>query len=155
RASAARSRCPMREGQPSATARLVSLARGVGSAAPAPDRYAGALLPPALGGLVRASRLPGLGAAVRAVGRPLSRGMIDHVSLRTVAIDRVVADAVAAGARQCVILGAGLDTRAHRISALGALPTFELDHPDMQADKRRRLAAAALSRALLRFVPID
>jgi methyltransferase (TIGR00027 family) len=145
----------MREGQPSATARLVSFARGLGSVSPAPDRYADLLLPPGLGALVRAGRVPALGGAVRAVGRVASLGMVDHMTRRTIAIDRVVVDAVAAGARQCVILGAGLDTRAHRVAALGALPTFELDHPSTQAEKRRRLEEAALGRALLRYVPID
>lgn len=54
--------------------------------------------------------------------------------------DDVLADAVARGCRQAVVLGAGLDTLSlrnpHR--AMG-LRIFEVDHPATQADKRRRL----------------
>src|SRR4051812_18792865 len=44
------------------------------------------------------------------------------------------------GFTQVVLLGAGLDTRAARLSKAG-LRFFEVDHPLSQADKRRRLAA--------------
>jgi len=50
-------------------------------------------------------------------------------------------DAVAAGVRQYVVLGAGLDTFAYRNPHAG-LRVFEVDHPATQAWKRERLAAA-------------
>ncbi len=43
--------------------------------------------------------------------------------------------------RQVVLLGAGLDTRAARLSCRG-VRFFEVDHPASQRDKRQRLARA-------------
>ncbi len=82
-------------------------------------------------------------------------------SLRTsVAVRaRVAADAWAEarerGTRQCVILGAGLDTLAYREDAPEAT-FFEVDHPRTQSLKRRMLAAAGMTEpANLVFVPLD
>lgn len=65
--------------------------------------------------------------------------------------------AVTLGARQYLILGAGYDTFAYRQPAWAAnLRLFEVDRPEMQEDKRRRLAAAGLSLpGNLSFVPGD
>jgi methyltransferase (TIGR00027 family) len=65
--------------------------------------------------------------------------------------------AVAAGARQYVLLGAGLDTFAYR-NPYGAdtLRVFEVDHPATQATKRRQLAEAHIAvPASLAFVGVD
>lgn len=65
--------------------------------------------------------------------------------------------AVALGARQYLIFGAGYDTFAYRRPPWAeALRIFELDRPEMQADKQRRLAAAGLSLPeALTFVPAE
>ncbi|WP_067691568.1 class I SAM-dependent methyltransferase [Nocardia jejuensis] len=69
--------------------------------------------------------------------------------------EEVVADAVARGTRQVVILGAGLDTFAYR-SPHPALRVFEVDHPDTQAWKRRLLSEADIPiPGTLSFAPID
>ncbi len=60
------------------------------------------------------------------------------VAIRTAWLDRAIADILAAGARQVVLLGAGLDTRAARLHADG-VRFFEVDHPNTQAEKRRRI----------------
>jgi methyltransferase (TIGR00027 family) len=62
------------------------------------------------------------------------------IALRTAAIDDQVRRFTHghARARQVVILGAGLDTRAARL-ADPAVRFFEVDHPGSQAEKRRRL----------------
>ncbi|MCX4094739.1 class I SAM-dependent methyltransferase [Nocardia sp. alder85J] len=66
-----------------------------------------------------------------------------------------VAEAVAAGAQQVVILGAGLDTFAYRNPHPG-LRVFEVDHPATQAWKTRRLAASGIDLPeRLTFVPVD
>ncbi|MGW4356484.1 class I SAM-dependent methyltransferase [Nocardia sp. NPDC004582] len=66
-----------------------------------------------------------------------------------------VAEAVAAGVGQVVILGAGLDTFAYRNPHPG-LRVFEVDHPATQAWKRQRLAASAIDVPEgLTFVPVD
>ncbi|WP_216900857.1 class I SAM-dependent methyltransferase [Nocardia alni] len=68
--------------------------------------------------------------------------------------DRVAA-AVATGARQVVILGAGLDTFAYRNPHPG-LRVFEVDHPATQAWKHQRLADSGIDQPeSLTFVPVD
>lgn len=54
-----------------------------------------------------------------------------------------MAEAYAAGVRQCVILGAGLDTFGYRNPHPG-LKVFEVDHPGTQQWKRELLAAASI-----------
>jgi methyltransferase (TIGR00027 family) len=68
-----------------------------------------------------------------------------------------LARATASGTSQYVILGAGLDTFAYRNPYPDRnLRIFEVDHPDTQAWKLRRLARAAISvPSSVRFVPID
>ncbi len=68
-----------------------------------------------------------------------------------------LAGAVVRGARQFVILGAGLDTFAYRNPfAESALRVFEVDYPATQAWKQERLAAAKIPiPASLRFAPVD
>lgn len=69
-----------------------------------------------------------------------ARGMADMMALRTAAIDNAVRDSLAAGARQLVILGAGYDGRAWRMSELSGVKVFEVDYPSTQKDKRARVA---------------
>lgn len=68
-----------------------------------------------------------------------------------------LAAAVARGVRQAVILGAGLDTFALRNPHLAlGLRVFEVDHPETQAWKLTRLAAAGLAvPESLTFAPVD
>jgi methyltransferase (TIGR00027 family) len=73
---------------------------------------------------------------------------------------RIAEDALAAavkrGARQLVVLGAGLDTTAYRALPSQDLRIFEVDHPSTQAWKRERLHQAGIALpASLTFVPID
>jgi len=66
-----------------------------------------------------------------------------------------LAEAVAAGVRQYVVLGAGLDTFAYR-NRFPALRVFEVDFPATQEWKREMLAAAEIARpGNVRFVPLD
>lgn len=66
-----------------------------------------------------------------------------------------LAEAVAAGVRQYVVLGAGLDTFAYR-NPFSALRVFEVDFPATQEWKREMLAAARIDTpASLSFVPLD
>ncbi len=66
-------------------------------------------------------------------------------------------EAAGRGIRQYVILGAGLDTFAfRREDLLGRVRVFEVDHPDTQAGKRRRIAQLGWTvPATLHFVPVD
>lgn len=66
-----------------------------------------------------------------------------------------LAQAVAAGVRQYVILGAGLDTFAYR-NPFADLRVFEVDFPATQEWKREMLADAAIAVPQdLTFVPLD
>lgn len=66
-----------------------------------------------------------------------------------------LAEAVARGVAQYVILGAGLDTFAYR-NPFPRVQVFEVDFPATQMWKRRLLAEAAIAEpANLTFVPLD
>jgi methyltransferase (TIGR00027 family) len=66
-----------------------------------------------------------------------------------------LAEAVARGVRQYVILGAGLDTFACR-NPFPDLRVIEIDHPATQASKRKRLTAAGVTiPPTTVFVPVD
>lgn len=151
----------MREDTPSNTAAAVAFARGVASLpsrsqAPSPDLLAARMLPPRLGRV-----LDGLSPLARRTGvvslalRYGSLGLVDHVALRTAAIDRALGDACRAGVSQVVILGAGLDARAWRLTALSGLRVFEVDHPATQRLKRSRAEGLDPHAGEIRFVPVD
>ena len=142
----------MREGRPSFTAAAVAAARGVASV----DPFAGDLLPRAIGIALHAAenasrRSPWVAAALNA----MSLGLVDHIELRTAAIDEALREALDAGVAQLVILGAGLDARAWRIHGLEHVIAFEVDHPSTQAYKRARFEMRASAVAELRFVSVD
>ena len=103
-----------------------------------------------------------LGASPQAVfgdeiDRPATRGMRLLIAARSRFAEQSLAAAVARGVRQYVLLGAGLDTFAHRNPyADVGLRVFEVDHPATQGWKRDRLAAAGLTPpASLSFAPTD
>ena len=141
----------------SLTALIVSAARGVEHDGDGRvlDPYAADLLPPIAGRAIRAlSRLTARTPVAVAVDLA-SLGLVAHVALRTLAIDAEVKRFADRSVRpQLVILGAGADSRAHRLEALRGARVFEVDHPDTQAEKRQR--AAHLPRlAELTYVPVD
>ncbi|MBO0855990.1 MAG: class I SAM-dependent methyltransferase [Nocardia sp.] len=78
------------------------------------------------------------------------------LATRTVAIDEELR---AAGNRQVVLLGAGLDGRAWRLRDAGRPATeihlFEVDHPASQSDKRARARDLEPVIADLTYVPVE
>lgn len=131
----------MRTGLPSFTAMVVAGARAVADV----DAHAESLVPRPLG--------PAL-AALRGsrVARALSFGLVDHLELRTRVIDDTIAELAAP---QLVVLGAGLDSRAYRMSALADTVVFEIDHPATQAFKRARSSRLTRAARDVRFVGVD
>lgn len=90
-----------------------------------------------------------IGAVISDRGRRL------FFAARARVAEDAVAAAVAAGSRQVVILGAGLDTFAYR-NQKPELRVFEIDHPATQAWKRGLLASAEIDvPATLTLVPVD
>jgi methyltransferase (TIGR00027 family) len=94
--------------------------------------------------------------------RRLARGMKpggavrlrEHLLARTKFFDRAVLEAIARGIDQIVIAGAGYDDRALRFRSPG-VRFFELDHPDTQDDKRRRLDSLGKVAGAPTLVPVD
>ena len=136
----------MRTGTASLTAQIVSFSRGLATVAPRTrtelsDVVASELLPAPLGATLRAlERSPGLARVAGGALSAASLGLVDHLALRTLAIDDAAREAMRAEVKQLVLLGAGLDNRAGRLK--GFARAFEIDHPDMQRYKRDRLAQA-------------
>jgi methyltransferase (TIGR00027 family) len=148
----------MRAGRTSITAEWVAWFRSVYGASSeyAPDEIGGALLARPLRLLARACRAavvrqPAFLKLVSLVGLGLPEG----VALRTLRLDDLVAKAVDEGATQLLLLGAGLDVRAFRLDGLDEVTVFEVDHPDTQRVKRRRLGDRAPRARELRFVSVD
>jgi methyltransferase (TIGR00027 family) len=76
--------------------------------------------------------------------------------VRTRAIDDLVCDAVRSGARQLVLLGAGLDSRGCRLDEAGKIAVFEVDHPATQRVKKERLHSfAGKLPTNIRYVAVD
>jgi methyltransferase (TIGR00027 family) len=87
---------------------------------------------------------------------PLKRGLRLFIAARTRFAEDALAGAVARGAAQLVVLGAGLDTYAYRAKLADGLRVFEVDHPATQAWKCERLAEAAIPvPPALTFAPVD
>ena len=88
--------------------------------------------------------------------RASGRSMRIFIAVRTRFAEDSLAAAYERGARQLVVLGAGLDTYAYRGALRDRLRIWEVDHPATQEWKRRRLADAGIPLpATLTFAPID
>ena len=75
------------------------------------------------------------------------------VAMRHRLAEQTLLAAYERGTRQCVVLGAGLDTIAYR-NGHADLRVFEVDHPATQAWKRERLAEAGIAEAAA-YVGVD
>jgi methyltransferase (TIGR00027 family) len=143
---------------PSLTALAVSFARALvtldeGASGEGLDPVARRLLPrPARAALSAVSLGERLSPLTLRSLRALSLGLVDHLELRSLAIDAVARRVLRSSARQLVILGAGLDARAWRLPEAEGARVFEVDHPATQRYKRPRAGAAG---ADVRFVPVD
>jgi methyltransferase (TIGR00027 family) len=77
------------------------------------------------------------------------------VAVRSRFAEDQLGEAVRQGVRQCVVLGAGLDTFAYR-NRYENLRVMEVDHPATQGWKRDLLASAGIAiPASVGFVPVD
>ncbi|WP_158942042.1 class I SAM-dependent methyltransferase [Granulicella sp. S190] len=99
------------------------------------------------------SRTPG-----RSLGgkeRPFSIGLRAFLVARSRYAEDILAGAVAAGVRQYVLLGAGLDTFAHR-NPYPQLHVFEVDHPATQQWKQELMEGASLATPeKVAYVPVN
>ncbi len=88
---------------------------------------------------------------------PPRRALLSNILIRSRFAEDRLAEAVARGVRQFVILGAGMDTFAYRQPAWAdKLQIFELDHPASQGAKRGKLEAARIPIPTnLEYVEVD
>jgi methyltransferase (TIGR00027 family) len=120
------------------------------------DQFAFALLSGSYRMFARMAHLPILGKLVYAIldlGWPYTRS---SAVVRTRAIDDLVRNAIQSGARQLVLLGAGLDSRGSRLDEAREIEVFEVDHPATQRVKRERLhACMGKLPTNIRYVAVD
>ncbi|HEY5218584.1 MAG TPA: class I SAM-dependent methyltransferase [Gemmatimonadaceae bacterium] len=87
--------------------------------------------------------------------RSFERGMRAFMAVRSRFAEDALAEAVATGTRQYVLLGAGLDTFAYR-NPYNDVRVFEVDHPDTQQWKRGRLGEGHVpAPSSLTFAPVN
>lgn len=147
----------MKAGHESKTAVLVCMGRALANDDPSlpmfSDPTAFALLPDEARRRVERVRSQGKPRGLR---RAIEQGYLlrqaQVMAARTLAIDDAIREAAAA---QLVILGAGLDGRAWRMPELADVAVFEVDHPDSQREKQKRVATLEPVARDVRFVPVD
>ena len=120
------------------------------------DPCAQELVPPLYRGVLgAAARAPRITRAVMRTAVVLSGGIARHLPFRTRAIDETIAHEIEGGAAQLVLLGAGLDARAHRLPGLELARVFEVDHPATQAVKRAAAAWLPRTADSVVYVAVD
>lgn len=123
--------------RPSLTAQGVCLARALEHLKPegqrvVDDRYAELFLSPGN----RLALAAWSGSLTARLFRRLGRSGTTYVPLRHRFIDECLLDAIAKGSGQVVLLGAGYDTRAYRLSdRLSGRPVYEVDLPAISRSK--------------------
>jgi len=140
--------------QPSHTALRTALKRAAHQLLDSPIVFEDPLALSILGSVREASLRADPGQFERNKLAPYLRALL---AVRSRVAEETLAQCVAAGVGQYVILGAGLDTFAFRNTyPLSALRVFEVDHPATQAWKREQLTQAGISLpANLTFVSVD
>jgi methyltransferase (TIGR00027 family) len=103
------------------------------------DPYALKLLPFSWRVLLRLFYLPGLRNVILSLREQRMPGSLGTILCRTRYIDDTLRRCLADGLDQVVILGAGFDTRAHRIPGMDQIMVYEVDLPGTVALKTSRL----------------
>lgn len=85
----------------------------------------------------------------------LAPGFHEHLIARTRFIDDLVENSAADGFKQYVILGAGYDSRAHRLNLPQELNIFEVDQPEVQHRKRAKLPEHLPNAENVTYVGVD
>ncbi len=143
----------MHEAQPSRTALRVALRRAAHQLHDAQPLVFADPLAVRILGLAFATELARTPAADR---KPFSAALRARMVVRARFAEDVLAEGVREqGVRQCIVLGAGLDTFAYR-NPWPQLRVFEVDHPATQAWKLEMLRNAGIAvPENVRHVPVD
>jgi methyltransferase (TIGR00027 family) len=151
----------MISGRSSRTAEYMAFFRALESVRPAhkrlfDDPFAVSFLRPGLRKAVYCSKYRPLRAAINWYVDKRMPGARTSAIARTRLIDDRLREALGAGIRQVVILGAGFDCRSLRLPELNPAVVFEVDHRDTFRAKRDCLDRIAQSaRSSVRYVGID
>lgn len=144
----------MRKNQTSMTAIGIAIMRGIESEKPEGERlcydpYARKFVNGALYNLIRYFDKMGY-------SEKKGPGIMGFLAARERHIDEFLKTQIQANVEQVVILGAGLDARAHRFDELKKIRVFEVDHPASQTSKTEKVKRIlGQLPAHVTYVPID
>ena len=85
----------------------------------------------------------------------LAPGFHEHLIARTKFIDELIQKSAVNGTEQYVILGAGYDSRAHRLELPSSLKIFEVDQPEVSDNKLAKLPKELPNSDNVTYVNID
>ena len=85
----------------------------------------------------------------------LAPGFHEHLISRTKFIDELIEKSASNGIEQYVILGAGYDSRAHRLELPSRLKIFEVDQPEVSDNKLAKLPKELPNSENVTYVNID
>ena len=85
----------------------------------------------------------------------LAPGFHEHLISRTKFIDELIQKSAVNGTEQYVILGAGYDSRAHRLELPSSLKIFEVDQPEVSDNKLAKLPKELPNSDNVTYVNID
>jgi len=89
------------------------------------------------------------------LAKKLAPGFHEHIISRTRFIDDLIEKSATEGAEQYVILGAGYDSRAHRLELPSSLKIFEVDQPEVQDRKRSKIPKELPNSENVTYVTVD
>jgi methyltransferase (TIGR00027 family) len=133
----------MKAGRPSDTAEAMAAARAFGAQmyrkeGILDDPYAHHFLGARFSALYRLiRRVEPLSLGLISFYNRMLPGAVGYILTRHRYFDDAIDEAVRAGAKQVVFVGAGYDSRAFRQKTLAGARIFEVDHPDTQARKKK------------------
>ena len=85
----------------------------------------------------------------------LAPGFHEHLIARTKFLDELIQKSAVNGTEQYVILGAGYDSRAHRLELPSSLKIFEVDQPEVSDNKLAKLPKELPNSDNVTYVNID
>ena len=89
------------------------------------------------------------------LGQKLAPGFHEHVISRTRFVDDLIEKSAAKEVEQYVILGAGYDSRPHRLNLPSSLEIFEVDQPEVQQKKLSKLPEELMNKEAVNYVSVD
>ena len=89
------------------------------------------------------------------LARKFAPGFHEHLISRTRYIDELIKKSATSGVEQYVILGAGYDSRAHRLELPSSLRIFEVDQPEVLDRKRSKLSKELPNSENVTYVSVD